>query len=269
MKMNLQPDHTNLPGGAGAGAPALPALFDIEHALLELTEIDEESIPTPELLERYRADLELAIRGSIEKRERIAWRLFDLTKQAAVKRAAAKVHTEKASELLREAGRRESAADILKNYVLGVMKTLPKPKTGARKLEGETATFTAKGAPPSVEIFDESLVPDKYKYVTVRVNLTGWRALMAAVKAEAAKGGEYPDLVRYGVALEACPTTVNIADKTELKEALQKTVKCRACNDGKSKDGGGPCPECEAMGTKPVTIPGVRLITDKFRLEVA
>lgn len=246
-------------------APAkLPALFDLEHALLELTEIDEESIPTPELLERYRADLDLAIRGSIEKRERIAWRLFDLTKQAAVKRAAAKVHTEKASELLREAGKRESAADRLKSYVLGVMKTLPKPKRGPRVLEGETATFTAKGVPASAEIFDESLVPDKYKYVTVRVNLVVWRFLMQTLK------DTKEEIVgKAGVALEACPTTLNIADKTELKEVLAKTVKCRACDDGKSKDGGGPCAECEAVGTKPVTIPGVRLITDKLRLEVA
>ena len=66
--------------------------------LVALTEVDPADL-TPELRAQYEQELQEAIRKAPEKRERVAIKLFDLGQRAAVKRAAAQAHLEKAHAL--------------------------------------------------------------------------------------------------------------------------------------------------------------------------
>ena len=227
------------------------ALRDIETTLLALTDVDPAELE-PELRAIYERELAEAIRSSVEKRERVAWRLFDLGQRAAVKRAAAQAHHDKASVLEQSAKRYEADADRLKNYVLDVMKELPKPKKGPRVLEGTSATFKAKGVADSVEITDEAALPDEFKTVILTMPLAVYLELAPEVCAAS--------VASFG--------RVRIA---EIKAALEKREDCPTCHGtgGEMFDGREVrCGDCDDTHTVPATIPGARLVTGKLRLVV-
>lgn len=163
-------DHGIIPHPGGT-------LYDIETTLLALTEVDPQDLD-PQLRAEYERDLQEAIRKAPEKRERVAMKLFDLGQRAVVKRAAALAHKQKAQDLEASAQRFERDADRLKEYVLAVMRELPKPAKGVRTLEGTSATFKAKGVPASLAVDDEAAVPLEYKNTTVTIPTADWFALM-------------------------------------------------------------------------------------------
>lgn len=237
-------------------------LRDIETTLLALIEVDPEELP-PELRAEYERDLQEAIRKAPEKRERVAIKLFDLGQRAAVKLAAAEAHLAKARDLQASAARFERDADRLKNYVLDVMRELPKPKKGCRTLEGTSATFKAKGVADSVEITDEAAIPLEYKTITVKADALSWNLFVATARAAGfelmLRSKEY-----------AC-------SKSDVKAALQaEPTMCAKCHgEGWIDDPVDinftmlECPECRKTGKVPATVPGARLITNKLRLEVS
>lgn len=246
-----------------------PTLRDVEQVLAVLTEIDPGDITDPQQLALYEADLKLMIQVSAEKRDRVAVKMFDLGQRAAVKHAAAMEHANKAEALNRAAKAYESRADQLKEYVLAVMRELPKPKRGVRTLEGETATFKAKGVPPSVEVAEYSL-PDEFRRMIVTVPLLLWRELMECENESALKLA----LCK----LARCPTAAAAATKSELKAALDELVDCPTCNgrgyeilggqDEHGADNTQRCGDCD-NGRVKRTIPGVLLVDNKLRLEVS
>ncbi len=63
----------------------------------------------------------------------------------------------------------------LEKYVISVMEELvPAPKKGAKKLEGSIGVLTLKKNPDSVEIEDETAVPNSFKDVTVTMSAETW-----------------------------------------------------------------------------------------------
>lgn len=240
--------------------PYTGSLYDIETTLLALIEVDPEEL-TPELRAEYERDLQEAIRKAPEKRERVAIKLFDLGQRAAVKMAAAKAHIEKAEQLRLSAERYERDADRLKNYVLDVMRELPKPKKGCRTLEGTSATFKAKGVADSVEITDEAALPDQYKTATVSMSIESWRLLLALPA--------FNDIPVDKVTWGRVPSS-------DIRAALQAEVKCPKCGGAGDLCPAGPsdapmevCDRCEGAQVLPATVSGARLITGKLRLEVS
>lgn len=163
-------DHGIIPHPGGT-------LYDIETTLLALTEVDPQDLD-PQLRAEYERDLQEAIRKAPEKRERVAMKLFDLGQRAVVKRAAALAHKQKAQDLEDSAKRFERDADRLKEYVLSVMREMPKPAKGVRTLEGTSATFKAKGVAASLVVDDEAAVPIGYKTVTVKMSAEDWKILL-------------------------------------------------------------------------------------------
>lgn len=236
------------------------SLRDIETTLVALIEIDPEEL-TPELRAKYERDLQEAIRKAPEKRERVAMKLFDLGQRAAVKRAAAQAYRDKAATLDGSADRFERDAERLKNYVLDVMRELPKPARGVRTLEGTSATFKAKGVADSAVIDDEALVPLAHKEVSVKMPANIWDELKLAITT---------------LELGQMNPSWSVS-RSSVKAALQEKIQCAVCGgSGGPADlteyGGGdnePCPTCEGTGQVMATVPGARLLTDKLRLEVS
>lgn len=228
---------------------AVETLRDIETTLLALCEIDPEDL-NPELRKEYERDLLEAIRKAPEKRERVAVKLFDLGQRAAVKRAAAQAHMQRAAELEASAKRYEADVDRLKNYVLDVMRELPEPKKGkTRILEGTSATFKAAKVADSVDVYDEAALPEVFRTVTITLPVAYYKHLR---------------LLR----IELTPYIVSWGrvDKKEIKAAL-----------------GEPCEECNGLAyivtrgdeTEPCVcdqgrqrVPGARMVIGKLRLVV-
>lgn len=235
---------------------AVETLRDIETTLLALCEIDPEDL-NPELRKEYERDLMEAIRKAPEKRERVAVKLFDLGQRAAVKRAAAQAHMQRAAELEASAKRYEADVDRLKNYVLDVMRELPQPKKGPRILEGTSATFKAAKVPDSVEVFDEAALPEIFRTVTVTLPIAHYKHLLSSKI----------DLAPY-------VTDWGRVEKKEIKAALSEP--CPTCDHVRKAivahfgerglETGAPCPSCGGAGTK--RVPGARMVTGKLRLVV-
>lgn len=220
---------------------------DVETTLAALCEVDPEEL-TPELRAEFERDLAEAIRKAPEKRERVAIKLFDLGQRAAIKRAAAKAHLDRARELEASAAKYEDDAERLKNYVLDVMRELPQPKRGPRILEGTSATFKAAKVPDSVEVFNETLLPEEFRTAIVTLSLSAYRELAS-------------ELTRLHV-----PAPVwGRVDKKEIKAALTEALPCEKCLGAKTYIGSA-CPACSGDGTR--HIPGARLATGKLRLVV-
>ena len=242
-------------------------LYDIETTLVALTEVDPADL-TPELRAQYEQELQEAIRKAPEKRERVAIKLFDLGQRAAVKRAAAQAHRQKGDELEQSAKALEHDADRLKEYVLNVMRELPKPARGVRTLEGTSATFKAKAVADSVEITDESMLSNEFKTATVTMPLWMWKSLCEIDTSESA----LECLIRLQPTFGRAP----IAD---IKKALQR--ECSICHGKRTIPVAIDVPEFPLQGHTCSTenfllnpcpacrIPGARLVTGKLRLEVS
>lgn len=236
---------------------AVETLRDIETTLLALCEIDPEDL-NPELRKEYERDLLEAIRKAPEKRERVAVKLFDLGQRAAVKRAAAQAHMQRAADLEASAKRYEADVDRLKDYVLDVMRELPQPKKGPRILEGTSATFKAAKVGDSVEVFDEAALPEVFRTVTITLPVAYYKHLR---------------LLR----IELTPYIVSWGrvDKKEIKIALTEALQCVNCggngireDEPETETPGGTCVTCAGSGTVQLHIPGARMVTGKLRLVV-
>lgn len=133
----------------------LQALLDTE-ALVEGTEQEAQ----------FRADLQEAIKISVEKRDRVA---------AFIRHCGSQVEFAKA-ERERLAIRQkffERAAERMQNIVLATIKAAGTDAEGKyKKLEGQTVTFSARAGATSVRITDEALVPAKYKTVETVVTIS-------------------------------------------------------------------------------------------------
>lgn len=244
------------------------SLSGIETTLMLLFEQEFDELPD-DLRADFERDLMEAIRIAPEKRERVAAKLFDLGQRAAVKRAAAKTYLDKAAALNAGADRCEAEAKRLTDYVLAVMAMLPKPKKGARVLEGTSTTFKAKGVADSIDIYDESLLPDQFKTATVTMPLWVYRAFNALYMLKPESG--YPGMEPVLHSLLDIPPRWGRVDSATIKEEAQKRIPCPQCStmENRGQAPGGECPRCKDEETIPATIPGVRLVTGKLRLEVS
>ncbi len=231
-------------------------LRDFETTLLALSEVDPSELPA-ELLKQYETELQVAIRESVEKRERMAIRLFTLGQRAAVRKAAAGAHKEKARELELSAAAIERDIERLKDYVLGVMMELPAPKRGPRKLEGTTATFTASGVGglQRLTITDPFLLHPFFKTTTIELPTDQANALV-----------ELMDLHKFTLLAGAKFTTAPDGDR--IRNALAQP--CELCHglkrvivDDVLID---PCDACGGEGTRRVR--GARLEPRGVRLVV-
>ncbi len=239
--------------------PETQTLREIEETLLALTEVDPQEL-TPELKAQLEIELKEAIRVAPQKRERVAMKLFDKGQRVAILRAKSQYLKDRAKEVDAIADREEADIERLKDYVLDVMRELPEPKKGkTRILEGTSATFKAAKVAASVEIYEEAILPERFKTVTVTMPADLWRC-MAKWEAE------------YSQELATFLVNWGRVDKKVIKAELEQP--CAECGGKGDKaaqnDDGEPvrigCTGCMGNGTQ--RIPGARLIKDKLRLIV-
>jgi hypothetical protein len=179
-------------------------LYDIETTLVALTDISTFEDLAPELREAYEAALAIAIQESLEKRDAIGFRLFELGKEAKLAATNAQIHADAAALFTARMRRFEAAADRLREYVLSVMRALPKSaKGGPRKLEGKASTLKACAVPASVEFTDEALVPLEFKSVTVTMPALAWQTLVEDVNVYNLLGGGRPQWSTSKAAVKA------------------------------------------------------------------
>jgi hypothetical protein len=243
----------------------IQTLRSIDETINLLLDRFEEELP-PELLVQAQLEFREALMARGEKLDAIAARLFYNGLRASQKRAAAAEYEAKARALHAEADAQDRQAKRLSDYVLDVMKEMPKPKRGVRTMEGETSTFKARAVADSVEIDDLGELPDELKTVTVTYPFPQWRQLLAGIAHLPAL-----DWVKYQLFV------VGAAPKAEIKAALENRVPCPACEDccGYIVQGEPgnlqevPCPRCHGSGAVPATVPGARLVSGKLRLEVS
>jgi hypothetical protein len=235
----------------------IQTLRSIDETINLLLDRFEEELP-PELLVQAQLEFREALMARGEKLDAIAARLFYNGLRASQKRAAAAEYEAKAKALRAEADAQDRQAKRLSDYVLDVMREMPKPKRGVRTMEGETSTFKAKAVADSVEIEDPRFLPPELQCV---------RVLMS-----------YADYLKAS-SIVPMNGTMEAASKAEIRAALEKLAVCPHCKGTKTwerRDGEtdalieqGECGSCDGSGTVPATVPGARLVSGKYRLEVS
>lgn len=219
-------------------------LSTLEQHLAVLQDIESEISPEQEA--EFQLALHEALTKVAEKRDRVAHVIEDLLRQARLADDAARGFDAICQRYIQRETRFKKAAERLKDYVLSVMRTLPKPAKGPRRLEGATSTLKANGVAPSVEVLDESQVPLEYKRVTVKIGVELWQLVCE-------RYGVDPKIGKYEV------------DRTALLEALKKPCEACAHLEGTACEN-GPCQKCN--GTSKQLIPGARLDDTKLRLVI-
>lgn len=164
--LGLSVPETNL-------APALPGiaqnLYSLEDHLAAL--IDTELIVPEELEEQYAQELQTTLTATIAKRDRVGQALAFLEEQGQFARC-------EAARLAQRAQFYEKALDKLKGYVMRTIESLGTDAKGKRrKLEGKTTTLWLHGCDKSVEVTDETIVPSKYKRVTLTLPADTWELM--------------------------------------------------------------------------------------------
>lgn len=140
-----------------SAAPVIPirTLHQIEEDLAVLLEsIDG---VTPELEAQYLEDLGHVLGAAKDKRDAVARYMSHLENQIQAAKDEIKRLQDRKADF-------EGALDKLKAYTVRVMDGL-----GVKKLEGNVVTLSLRKCPASVEVTDESAVPNAYKSAEIRM----------------------------------------------------------------------------------------------------
>lgn len=154
-------------------APPLPALarplYEMEMHLASL--VDCEDLIPPELEQEYALELHAALVGTQEKRDRVAQFRLHLEVTAAF--AKAEVARMQARQRTYERG-----LEKLDEYLTRVIEMLGfDGKAKRKKLEGKSCTIGLHGCDKRAEVTDESLVPAKYKRITITLPAESWELI--------------------------------------------------------------------------------------------
>jgi Siphovirus Gp157 len=146
--------------------PAARSLYDLEAHLAALADT-EEMVPA-EQEQEFDLELQATLAATVEKRDRVGQFMAHLESQVAFAK----------SEIARLKTREQFYAAVLarmEGYVTRVIDSLGLDAKGKRKkLEGTTVTFSLHGCDKRAEVTDETLVPTKYKRVTVTLPAETW-----------------------------------------------------------------------------------------------
>jgi Siphovirus Gp157 len=146
--------------------PAARPLYDLEAHLAAL--VDTEEMVPAELEEQFALELHATLAATVEKRDRVGQFMAHLESQVVFAHA----------EIARLKTREQFYATVLarmESYITRVIESLGLDAKGKRKkLEGTTVTFSLRGCDKRAEVVDETLVPTKYKRVTVTLPAETW-----------------------------------------------------------------------------------------------
>jgi len=188
-------------------SPAVTAapLYEVEEYLAALIETAE--LVPPEQEEEFRLELEASLATAIDKRDRVGQFMSHLEQQVDF----AKLEIER---LRRRRSLYELALERIQKYVIGTIEHLGRdPRGRFRRLEGRTVTFSVRECPPSVDVSDESLVPDRYRILTLKLPAVVWGELLDSLEAD-----------RRAVVLAQVRTPEITIDKRPLKLAMESGV---------------------------------------------
>ena len=159
-------------------SPAVTAapLYEVEEYLAALIETAE--LVSPEQEEEFRLELEASLATAIDKRDRVGQFMSHLEQQVDF----AKFEIER---LRRRRSVYELALERIQKYVIGTIEHLGRDQRGKfRRLEGRTVTFSVRECPQSVDVSDESLVPDRYRILTLKLPAVVWGELLDSLEAD-------------------------------------------------------------------------------------
>lgn len=159
---------------------------------------------------------------------RAFWRHCELMAQAAKEEAETQAARSKAWR---------NRLDRLKQTVQLVMETIPFPAGKPRKLEGRTGALLLKGngGRPAVEVYDESLIPNECKTVTITMTVPRWYEVLDEIDMVGVTGVTIgPSLPSLSLIAEqlAKPCTLCCGSKTITRPAElrgDETVDCPDC----------------------------------------
>ena len=244
------------------------SLYTIESDLANLVEMREQTLASlkqadsegdlPEIIQRLNeeaveidAAIQLYVKTEITKVDNIRafWKHCELMRDAAKEEARVQSDRSKAWG---------ARLDRLKATCAMVMESIPFPSGKSKKLEGRTGSIylKANGGKQSVEVTDESLVPDELCTVTVMMSAELWRALAEHV-AGCDRTGEF-DGEFYRLTPSRKPALSLIG------EALHR--KCEACDGAPAIGTKDECQWCDGSGHQ--SVPGCRLSPRSNHVEV-
>lgn len=202
-----------------------------EHALQELSAPELSDLLMPEL---ERLDLAIAayMKAEVQKVDGVRgwWKHLEMMRDAA--KDEARTMQDRAQAFDRQ-------LTVLKSAILVTLEEMQWRAGKPRKLEGKTGSISlvGNGGRQPVVITNETLIPDEYRTVSVKMNAELWRKVCAAL----------PDLA----GLQECKKDPNL---TAIYNALQEP--CGPC------DGSGATPEDRDgidSNNVPITLRSYRL----------
>ncbi len=180
------------------------SLYELEETLVAFVEAMDMVQPEDEAA--FAEAFSQALTAAQDKRDRVCQFLAHLESQAEMAKIEIKRLQDRKAAI-------ESAQGKLEAYVVKVIESLgPDPKGKSRKLEGQYSTLALRTCPASVEVLDESAIPDDYQRVTVTLPAPMWTELLDALDVETAARVE-----------ETTGKPKKAVDKTALKSALEST----------------------------------------------
>ena len=124
-----------------------------------------------------------------------------------------------------------------------------------RKLEGKTCTFSIRANPPSVDVKDESAIPDAFKSLTITVPVTAWQELVDSV--------DIDERTKFLASVKKSEVAV---DKKGVKAAIEAGVAAAVAGArAKGIKDQAELDEITAF-TRPTVLPGADLKTGNYGL---
>lgn len=162
-------------------APKTLSLYEVEGVYQTL--LDLEALVPPEMESVIKAELEEALLYAIEKRDKCAHFLMSLARQEDTCD----------EEMDRIKRHRETLINVrrrLEKYVVSVIRSQGTDMKGKHKqLRGNTTLMYVRALPASVDILDDSIVPSRFKNITVTMPLDLWERMCK----------EHPELEMHGL----------------------------------------------------------------------
>jgi Siphovirus Gp157 len=229
-------------GGRNEGAitslpAALAPLHELEPSLMSL--IDTAELVTEEQELAFMEELSATLQSTVAKRDRVG---------AFIKHCEARKE-ECAEEIERLQARKKgfaNAAERVRDYVLWIIEGLgPDEKGKSRKLEGDKFTFSTRKAKDKLDIYDETLVPNQYKSVSIELRADVYF--------------RYAGVLRELLGIETA-SNYSVDEALLRKDLEAPSVECDYCIADIDKEA---CPKCGGSGIVPPSIPGARLITER------
>lgn len=149
-------------------------LWSIESGLADLMEQRQNAT------DEQRVDIDLAIVEHVKAEVRKVDGIRAMAKHLEMIRDAAWAE---ADAMKNRAQRAEQQLQVLKSAVQVTMEEMEWRQGKPRKLEGKTGAISLKGngGRQPVVITDESMIPDEYRTVTLKMNGALWRRICATV----------------------------------------------------------------------------------------